>query len=269
MATMTGDDPQQYATSANLARRGDLHAAFGKIGWFGWIAERMSFRTGDRILDVGAGPGWFWRAMGGTLAKGAALTVLDTSPGMVDEAVNALAPLDGLAGVDGVVADAVDLPFEDGCFDAVVMMHMLYHTRDPAKALAEAHRVLKPGGAVYAAVNAEDDLQEITDIIIDVFGAGPMDYAASQVPLDTAERLVRDQFTDVARHDLTEMYACDDMGVVLAFIKSMPPANRANAVAAKRLHAALARAFDAGRGVLRAGKHSGVVTGVKRAAAQT
>lgn len=47
----------------------------------------------------------------------------------------------------------------------------------------------------------------------------------------------------------------------------MPPANKADAGARQRLETTLAAAFAASNGVLRAGKHSGVVTGVKRAAA--
>ncbi|MEM7808228.1 MAG: class I SAM-dependent methyltransferase [Planctomycetota bacterium] len=46
-------------------------------------------------------------------------------------------------------ADAVDLPFADGQFDAVYSAHMLYHISDPAaqaRAIAEMRRVLKPGG---------------------------------------------------------------------------------------------------------------------------
>lgn len=44
------------------------------------------------------------------------------------------------------LADASAIPFEDGSFDAVIAMHMLYHLPDPTKGIAGMYRVLKPGG---------------------------------------------------------------------------------------------------------------------------
>jgi SAM-dependent methyltransferase len=48
------------------------------------------------------------------------------------------------------VADAHDLPFADGTFDAAIIQAVLEHVLDPARCVAEMHRVLKPGGLVYA-----------------------------------------------------------------------------------------------------------------------
>lgn len=49
-----------------------------------------------------------------------------------------------------VVCDAHQLPFADECFDAVVAQAVLEHVLDPYRVVAEIHRVLKPGGFVYA-----------------------------------------------------------------------------------------------------------------------
>ncbi|WP_177159594.1 class I SAM-dependent methyltransferase [Granulicatella balaenopterae] len=48
------------------------------------------------------------------------------------------------------VADAIDLPYEDGSFDAVVIGNVLHIVSDADKVLAEAMRVLKPGGRLFA-----------------------------------------------------------------------------------------------------------------------
>jgi SAM-dependent methyltransferase len=50
----------------------------------------------------------------------------------------------------GVVCDAHALPFADGAFDGVVIQAVLEHLLDPVRAVAEIHRVLAPGGLVYA-----------------------------------------------------------------------------------------------------------------------
>jgi SAM-dependent methyltransferase len=49
-----------------------------------------------------------------------------------------------------LVADLLDLPFEDGSFDAVVAQGVLEHVIDPHRAADEIHRVLKPGGLVFS-----------------------------------------------------------------------------------------------------------------------
>lgn len=49
-----------------------------------------------------------------------------------------------------LVCDGHDLPFADACFDAVVVQAVLEHVVDPARCVAEIHRVLRPAGLVYA-----------------------------------------------------------------------------------------------------------------------
>jgi SAM-dependent methyltransferase len=48
-------------------------------------------------------------------------------------------------GIADVQADVTDLPFEDGSFDLVVCAHVLEHVPDDRRAIAELHRVLRPG----------------------------------------------------------------------------------------------------------------------------
>lgn len=48
-----------------------------------------------------------------------------------------------------LIADAHDLPFADGSFDGFMSIAVLQYLQDPARAMAEAHRVLKPGGYAY------------------------------------------------------------------------------------------------------------------------
>ena len=254
---------EQYATSANLARRADLHVAYGSVSWFGWLAARMQIPPASHVIDIGCGPGWYWHGVASILPKDMHLTLVDTSEGMVNEALIRLqtAPIEE---VSGQTADAVALPFPDASFDLAVMMHMLYHVPDPSRALAEAARVLRPGGLVFTTVNAGDDLQAITDLIVEVFGAEPMDFAACRVPLEELPRLVAAKFEKTERKDMTDLYACTDPEVVEAFVLSMPPANQGTPVQRRTLSMRINDAFDQGGGVLNARKHSGLVTGRKR-----
>lgn len=94
--------------------------------------------SGQSILDLGCGPGWFCR---GLERAGASVIGID-----LDEDDVAKARTHGLA---VAVADGRTLPFPDASFDGVFCSNMLEHTPDPAAILADAARVTKPGGWVW------------------------------------------------------------------------------------------------------------------------
>ncbi|MBC7402347.1 MAG: bifunctional demethylmenaquinone methyltransferase/2-methoxy-6-polyprenyl-1,4-benzoquinol methylase UbiE [Microbacteriaceae bacterium] len=93
--------------------------------------------AGERILDIAAGTG----TSSAALAKsGAEVVAADFSAGMIGVGRQKH------PSITFVEADAMDLPFEDGEFDAVTVSFGLRNVEDPKKALAEMYRVLKPGG---------------------------------------------------------------------------------------------------------------------------
>jgi ubiquinone/menaquinone biosynthesis C-methylase UbiE len=94
-------------------------------------------------LELGSGTGFFLLNLmqAGVATRG---HVTDLSPGMVDAAVRNGTAL-GLD-VDGRVADAESIPYDDASFDLVVGHAVLHHIPDVELALREVLRVLKPGG---------------------------------------------------------------------------------------------------------------------------
>lgn len=96
-----------------------------------------------RMLDIGCGPGGNMRA----LQEFGQVTGLDVAP----EAL-VFAKEQGYAEL--VRGDAEQLPFPDASFDAVTAFDALEHVPSDARALAEAFRVLKPGGAFLVTVPA-------------------------------------------------------------------------------------------------------------------
>lgn len=96
-----------------------------------------------RALELGSGTGFFLLnlMLGGVISTGEAT---DLSPGMVEVARRNARDL-GLD-VDGRVADAEQLPFDDASFDLVIGHAVLHHIPDVEQALREVLRVLKPSG---------------------------------------------------------------------------------------------------------------------------
>jgi ubiquinone/menaquinone biosynthesis C-methylase UbiE len=102
-------------------------------------AQTIPFRE---VLDVGCGTGAMLAAI---LAArpGIAAHGIDLSPEMVAVARERLGD-----GADVRVADAEQLPLADACVDLVTCVDSLHHYPDPAAALAEMHRVTRPGGGL-------------------------------------------------------------------------------------------------------------------------
>lgn len=112
------------------------------------------------VLDVGTGPG---RLLVALHREGPELRLagVDISPPMVERARCNLAR----AGLEGVVelrvGDAAHLPFDDGCFDAVVSTGSVHHWRHPIAGFAEIHRVLREGGRAFVYDIISDTPREV------------------------------------------------------------------------------------------------------------
>jgi len=105
------------------------------------VFELAGSLPGRRVLDVGCGDGRFALALA---QAGAQVSAVDADPQMVEAARRRFHEA-GCAG-DILLADASALPFADGRFDLVTAITVLCFLTEPAPALAEIARVLRPGG---------------------------------------------------------------------------------------------------------------------------
>jgi ubiquinone/menaquinone biosynthesis C-methylase UbiE len=98
----------------------------------------------DRVVDIGCGPGVAVRAAAG---RGARATGVDPAPVMLRVA---RAVTRGRDGIDWAEGTAENLPVPTGSATVVWSLATVHHWKDVTKGLAEAHRVLAPGGRVLA-----------------------------------------------------------------------------------------------------------------------
>ena len=105
--------------------------------------SRRARLTGRPVLEIGLGYGTL---SGRLAARGAELHGLDIAPGPVEMVRHRLRLQDRPADERIVQGSALDMPFPDASFDRVYSIGCLHHTGDLPRAVAEVHRVLRPGG---------------------------------------------------------------------------------------------------------------------------
>jgi ubiquinone/menaquinone biosynthesis C-methylase UbiE len=101
------------------------------------VLDAVAAGPGVSLLDIACGPGWLSAA---AAQRGTVVSALDFAENMVLLARSRCPEADVRNG------DAESLPFEPGRFDAVVCSFGILHLPNPERAVAEAHRVLRPGG---------------------------------------------------------------------------------------------------------------------------
>jgi SAM-dependent methyltransferase len=117
--------------------------------------EKLGLRTGDVLLDAGAG---FGRHAYEAARRGARVVALDFAADEVErtrttlQAMVSAHEIDAASVIGVLRGDATKLPFDDNTFDRVITSEVLEHIQDDVSAIGELARVLKPGGTLAATV---------------------------------------------------------------------------------------------------------------------
>ena len=155
---------------------GDYHRYFAALTtrFIAPLLDAGGVAAGSRVLDVACGPGYVAAA---AAERGAAVVGIDFAEAAVAVARRQYPALEFHVG------SAEDLPFPDAEFDAVVMNFGLLHVAQPEKALAEAYRVLPPGGRVAYSVWGAPEICLGFKIMLDAIAEhGVMDVALPDGP---------------------------------------------------------------------------------------
>jgi ubiquinone/menaquinone biosynthesis C-methylase UbiE len=136
----------------DLAPEYDQHIPF--FGTFGReLVEWCGLRPGQRVLDIAAGRGAIAGPAARAVGEQGHVLAIDNSPAMLRSLAK---DHPGLPQLATRVMDAHDLELPDASVDVVTCGFALHFLDDPARAIAEAHRVLRPGGLlVFSGLSTE------------------------------------------------------------------------------------------------------------------
>lgn len=107
------------------------------------IRDALGAQAGERILDVGCGPGFYVAELLEEVGPGGRVVGIDSSPAMLAVAARRC---EGHANVAFHESEVGSLPVEDAGFDRALCVQVLEYVRDVPAALAEMHRALQTGG---------------------------------------------------------------------------------------------------------------------------
>ena len=142
------------------------------------LVNRLASRSLTRVLEIAAGTGVVTRTLAAVLPERVSIVATDLNQSMLDHA----AALGTRRPVEWRQADGMQLPFEDGSFDAVVCQFGVMFFPDKSKAFSEARRVLRPGGVfvfnVWDRIKENEFADTVTTALESVFPQDPPRFLA-------------------------------------------------------------------------------------------
>jgi SAM-dependent methyltransferase len=207
---MKFDDPElvarEYDDETRFAARRVAFSEFVE----GQTAEELAIEAlrevaPSRVLDVGCGLGKFAERMNRDLEV--EVTAVDLSPRMVE--------LTRGRGVNAIVADAQDLPFEEGKFDCVVANWVIHHFPDPDAGVREMGRVLRPEGRLVAATFSTEHMGDLYDWL------GASDVGDLEFSSENGADLLGRHFTSVERRDADGIVRFPDRDSLHTYLSSL------------------------------------------------
>ena len=201
----------QYSTADRLNIRISIHSRYStnKQGFGHWISSHYDIRHGMSVLELGCGTGEMWLGKQEMIGRCSGFVLSDFSEGMLDKAKDTLR---GYKGIEYRLIDIQQISFADQAFDAVIANMMLYHVPDLDRGLREVRRVLKDGGAFYAATYGEHGMMEYIESLFS--GLCVRNRINDNFTLQNGEEKLRTVFPDVKRflyEDSLEVTDVEDM----------------------------------------------------------
>jgi SAM-dependent methyltransferase len=172
-----------------------------------WVLGHLELHDGDRVVDVGCGPGLYVRMLTEQPER-LRVVAVDQSPGMVHEAGG------------GIAGDVQALPLHSGVADVVLALHFLYHVADIPAAIAELARVVRPDGVVVVATNGPDHHYRVPELLSAASGCDALHRPGTRFDLGNAPGYLGAEFASVETDVVAARIVLTEPGPIVRFIDS-------------------------------------------------
>lgn len=187
-----------FGRAATATTYRDIHLPKVFAPWAQVLLEIVPPGAGDAVLDVATGPGTVARPAAALAGPSGRVTAVDLSAAMLDVA-RSFPPAVGSAPIEYIESAATSIPLPTETFDRAYCQQGLQHMSDPAAALQEIHRLLKPNARLAVAVWLQSPFglfrQTVADLGIRPEGAQQSTFGRD--PADLRKALEHAGFTDV------------------------------------------------------------------------
>lgn len=135
---------ENLAFDDGVAKRFDWFYASGDIvRRRNTVLDALGAAPGERIIDVGCGPGFYVTEIADSVGAAGRVTGVDRSVHMIAAAGRRIGDRRHVTLIEG---EATSLPVEDGSHDAAISVQVFEYMEDVGAALSEMYRILRPGG---------------------------------------------------------------------------------------------------------------------------
>ncbi len=212
----------QYHDDSNLNPRIEIHSRFTPPEFNMWhiLWNYLDLKNGYKVLDAGCGNGRFWGSVWADIPPNVSLTLLDTSPGLLEIANNNLK--DTSLNYDTVKGCLGSLEFADESFDVVSCQYVMHLVENVQSAVRDLHRTLKSGGYAVIACIEKRNMGRIAQVADRVYPKlGMEDYFASLSVADEVVEEAKSIFSNVVVEDYDCMMKVDDLDILLDYTRSL------------------------------------------------
>lgn len=194
------------------------------------IADKIALKPGERVIDIGSGPGFLARDMAESVGPDGGVLGVDVSDAMLAMAKARSEPFGWTSFKKG---DALELPADDNSFDVAVSVQVYEYVQQVDRALSEMCRILKPGGRALVvsldwnslAWHARDEVRMTR--VMDEFAAH---CAYKSLPSTLGPRMARAGLTITDRHVIPQFeaefdeasYSAQLIPIVASFVAARP-----------------------------------------------
>jgi SAM-dependent methyltransferase len=173
-----------------------------------WVLGHVELRDGDRVVDVGCGPGLYVR-QARARCEGLVVVPVDQSAGMVRE-----------AGGGGVVGDIQRLPMQNSVADVVLAAHFLYHVADITAAVAELRRIVRSGGVVLVTTNGKRHHARVPELIAAAGEVARIPKPGHRFSIENAPTFLAPAFGSIELDEVAARIVLDDPEPIVRFVDS-------------------------------------------------